>query len=185
MAFTHAKVQTCLFICLSDFRVWKFHEETSDLGCSRIARTRRYCHSSWICPGPGAFCRCLLSCASPLHVTLSVLNMWHLQKQKSELKAAFIPPPPLNMLIYTKYDDILSLRTLWHLDLSGGEAATAAQASTAFRRSLEAWLDFWSRMQYHLVTGWWKNSSVSLYCHLVVLFGFFVKTCVFSCTCFC
>lgn len=181
MAFTHAKVQTCLFICLGDFRVSKFHEETSDIGCSRIARSRRY----WICPGAWSILQMPpFLAASPLHGTLSVLETWHLQKQKSKFKVAFIPPPPLNMLIYTKYNDIRSRSTLWRLDLNGGEAAAAAQASTAFRRSLEARLDFWSCTQYHLVMGMVKNSSVSLCCHVVVLFGLFVKTSIFSCACF-
>lgn len=77
------------------------------------------------------------------------------------------------MLIYTKYNEIFPLSTLCHLDLKGGGAATAAEASAAFRRSSEVWVDFCSCIKHHLVMRMVEGLfyiSIFVYCHFVVFF---------------
>lgn len=121
------------------------------------------------------------SAASLLYMTLLVLEMWHLQKQKSKTKKTLIPSLP-NMLIYAKYNEILPLSTFWHLDLKGGGATRAAPASTAFRRSSKVWVDFWSCIKHYLVIRMVEGVfwiSIFVYRHFVV--GSFEKTHLFLC----
>lgn len=141
---------SCVFICLGDFRVWKFDVETSDLDYCSTAKYRRCCHSS-----VGMY-RCLehcagasfLCCLSPVHDYSSVRNMTFTKQKKATPQKAFIPSS--NMLICTKHIEIFSLSTLC---LKDGEGTTAAQVSMAFSRSLELQMDFWSCIIYHVVMG--------------------------------
>lgn len=128
--------RSCVFICLGDLKAWKFHEETSDLDDSSTANSRRYCHSSM------DLYRCLecsvgasfLCCLSLIHDSFGVRNATF-TKAKNETPKSFHPSSKHAHLY--KYNEILPLNTLGHLDLKSGEAATAAQASTGFRRSSE------------------------------------------------
>lgn len=137
---------SCVFICLGDFRVWKFSVEISDIDYSSTAKYRRYCYSSM------DMYRCLEHCAvvffsdaSPLYMTIPVLEIRHLQQHKKQPPPKAFIPSPLNMLIYTKHTEIISLSTLWHLDLKDCEGATAAQISF-IPWSYNFWL-----IKYHVV----------------------------------
>lgn len=84
---------SCVFICLGDFRVWKFDVETSDLDYSSTAKYRRCCHSSMgiyrcleHCAGASFLC-----CLSPVHDYSSVRNMTFTKQKKSNPSKSFHP----------------------------------------------------------------------------------------------
>lgn len=78
------------------------------------------------------------------------------------------------MLIYAKYIEMISLSTLWFLDLKDCEGATAAQVSMPFSRSLGLQMDFWSCIKYHMVLRMMGKKVLHvrlhlfIYCHSIV-----------------
>lgn len=113
--------------------------------------------------GAGAFFLC---CLCPGHDYSSVRNMTFTKSKSSPPKSLI--PSPSNMLIYAKHIEIISLSTLWCLDLKDCEGATAAH-SVPFSMSLELKMDFWNCIKYHMVLMVVEKSSAFLSASLCLL----------------